>query len=108
MSSKKISYENLNDVKKNDGLIYHITNDITYMGSEKPNNPKLGNIAIDNKTGLCSIYSDNSWIDIATTICNTSYFEPKVEYRELKPSICSCCGAPLRNNKCEYCGTEYC
>ena len=31
------------------------------------------------------------------------------EIREEKPvaQTCEKCGAPVRNNKCEYCGTEY-
>jgi len=31
------------------------------------------------------------------------------EIREDKPvaQTCEKCGAPLRSNKCEYCGTEY-
>lgn len=31
------------------------------------------------------------------------------ELREDKPvaQTCEKCGAPLRSNKCEYCGTEY-
>lgn len=98
MSSKKISYGNYDN--------------FTFIGTEKPNNPELGSVVINNKTGLYSIYLDNSWVDIMTT-CDTyiepndTYIEPKVEYRELKPSICSCCGAPLRSNKCEYCDMEY-
>ena len=34
--------------------------------------------------------------------------EPQVSYGEkLIAKTCIKCGAPLRSNKCEYCGTEY-
>ena len=38
-----------------------------------------------------------------TTIGTISIPEPKV----LRPKICACCNAPLRADKCEYCGVEY-
>lgn len=43
----------------------------------------------------------------------TDYSEPKtivVEKQvlvQMLPKTCHKCGAPLVNNKCEYCGTEY-
>lgn len=27
--------------------------------------------------------------------------------RPLIPKLCKCCNAPLKSNKCEYCGVEY-
>ena len=59
---------------------------------------KTGDIIVSYDNTLC--WSGHNWDTIATV-------QPKVEYRELKPKLCSCCGAPLHWNKCEYCGVEY-
>lgn len=40
---------------------------------------------------------------IYTTTGTISIPYPKV----LRPKICACCNAPLRADKCEYCGVEY-
>lgn len=93
-------------------------NQVNIIGTTKPKNPKINDLVF-NKDGSCEIFCGDSWVNYATTTTipynkyydkiSTIYepYEPKVEYRELKPSICSCCGAPLRSNKCEYCGMEY-
>lgn len=90
-------------------------NQVNIIGTTKPKNPKINDLIL-NKDGSCEIFCGDSWISCTSTTnsydkyytsYDPSYIEPKVEYKELKPSICSCCGAPLRSNKCEYCGMEY-
>ena len=43
--------------------------------------------------------------------CNLIYIGDDVKEnsnpRSKRPKICSCCGAPLHSDKCEYCGVKY-
>jgi len=72
-------------------------------------NPLIGDVCIkDNKIYLYS--SKNKWELMENTIPTNDtiyYTETNFKLHKLKPKICSCCGAPLRSNKCAYCDTEY-
>lgn len=34
-------------------------------------------------------------------------YEPEIKYLKPELAVCECCGAPLKGNKCEYCGSTY-
>ena len=84
-------------------LIYFNT---FYFVRAKRENPQPGDIVL-NKDGSYDIFINNKYehIDIDTSYITTAPVEFKV--KELRPKICVCCRAPLRSNKCEYCGVEY-
>jgi len=49
----------------------------------------------------------DSWVLLTSNSYITDYTEPEIKYLKPELSICECCGAPLRGNKCEYCGSTY-
>lgn len=65
---------------------------------------KEGHIVITAEDNISYIYTGNDWNLLTTDI---GYYEQEPTYRKLLPQICKCCGAPLHNHKCEYCGVEY-
>ena len=70
--------------------------------------PKKANIGdLCKMSGAYYFYSDNKWIDVgdATT---QPYYPTTITVEKMKPRLCTQCGAPLHNNKCEFCDTEYC
>ena len=34
-------------------------------------------------------------------------YESEIKYLKPELAVCECCGAPLKGNKCEYCGSTY-
>ena len=83
------------------------SNTLKFIGtSPKINKPENGMVKIEGSTYM--IYVENKdWEPIcdipASTTTSVSFPEPKV----LRPKICACCNAPLKADKCEYCGVEY-
>lgn len=61
-------------------------------------------VTVGDDYGATYIYTGNDW-DLLVT--DTGHYEQEPIYRELLPQVCKCCGAPLHNHKCEYCGVEY-
>ena len=52
------------------------------------------------------IYTGSDWNLLSTSIADCNWID-KPACKELLPQICKCCGAPLKNHKCDYCGVEY-
>ena len=81
------------------------SNTLKFIGaSSKIDKPEIGMVKTDGIT--CSVQTENNWIPItttATTIASINFSEPRI----LRPKICACCNAPLKADKCEYCGVEY-
>lgn len=67
---------------------------------------KKGDIVITDENDAAYIYTGSDWNLLSTSIVDDRCIKEPV-YRELLPQICKCCGAPLHNHKCEYCGVEY-
>ena len=72
-----------------------------YVGSEKPENPLVGDVVVESGTGQTLIYdSSTSWVSVETCI-------GPMEAHPIKIERCTGCGAPLplkdidRNGLCE-------
>ena len=76
-----------------------------YVGNEKTPNPNAGDVVINIKDNITSVYDGTYWSNCLTV--DRVLPSPTIEYREIKPKVCVRCGAPLHGYKCEYCDTEY-
>lgn len=80
------------------------SNTFYFVGTKRRKNPQSGDVVL-NKDGSYDVFINNKYEHIDTSYTTTAPVELKV--KELRPKICVCCRAPLRSNKCEYCGVEY-
>ena len=66
-------------------------------------NLQAGDITINAASNSAFVYTGQDW-RLLQEVDSCAYHEAP---RELLPQICKCCGAPLQNHKCNYCGVEY-
>lgn len=70
----------------------------------------IGDLCInpsDNSIVCYTCSSPSTWVPIATTDTIYTSSKTKIKIELTEPKICKCCGAPLHNNICDYCGVEY-
>ena len=74
-----------------------------YSGTDFPDKAPIGSIFIkDNNSLYINTESNPQW-----SFLSTINGKPEIEYLKPELAICECCGAPLRGNRCEYCGSTY-
>ena len=76
----------------------YIKNSLKYIGN-------MDDLRTRGRTGdICTyrgtqyVWTGNQWESFSYTPNNSKH---------IKAMICTQCGAPIHNNICEYCGTEY-
>lgn len=75
-----------------------------YSGTDFPDKAPIDSIFIKDCDSLY-VKTENEFPQ--WSLLSTISSEPKVEYLRPELAICECCGAPLRGNRCEYCGSTY-
>lgn len=68
------------------------------LSSLDPKKLQNGDIIIRSDDNSQYVWVDNKYIKIG---------DGDFEQKSYHPQICSCCGAPVKGGRCEYCGTEY-
>lgn len=78
----------------------------TAHGQGFPKEPYDGDLFFQTDTQKIFMYRDptSDWVELFPSP-SSSHQETSI--RLLTAQICTQCGAPLRGNRCEYCGTEY-
>ena len=82
------------------------TSILSFMGTVDclPTDAQNGSIVITSTTQTPYVRLDSQWIEIGPTTISSP---PVIEYLKPELAVCECCGAPLKGDKCEYCGSTY-
>jgi len=74
-----------------------------YSGKIVSQDAPIGSMYIENDHLYIKTQQDNPQWELLPTVNS----EPEVRYLKPELAVCECCGAPLRGDKCEYCGSTY-